>query len=911
MAETKHIDLFASHQSKQAPILLIDASGSVISCLFNGKTVFDKIKELIMGLEEQEFRVIFWNSDMNAQKFFAGGIYKLPFVVKKASLEMAFSVVKPNIHGGCLTFPHLGFESIPSEWISLVEPTKIYFITDGEMGYSNITTYDKNGLKLKLQNAIQKLFTKFTTIQLNIITVEPKTMDFTQIETLQRAAGCDVYNVIMDNHLTKYITKFVSYTLNNLTGFVHINKIIPPPGFVPFGDQYFSEQRIGEFVKYLVDLINNTKDDNELLKIVQYLSSTLCVLTKDKPVKMQTAIIKTFCGLFAGTTLDNMFVHFILSDAVEKENAGSADIFAAYRARMRDLYKQANELLLKNVKDAIGINETFLTLPLDNKIIAGHFRMIDRNLIIKGTTYPQSGISINQIILPIIPFDYTGSSAMNEQCLRQWVRVLISKMYGVNAMEDIVIYLVLSIVLKIVLSDVDDDIKNAYRKLGTVMLRKKRMNSDMTELERLENGELPIPNSGKIEAFHGYMEQINRIYGLALHPMTTWYAMCLALNNESLMTKQLIHCQEHIKQNFPELDSKNLLDHLKSRMEQVVCYKIPFESVLDYHCLITLEDTSVSGGYRFLPHHNFMGVTCCPVYVLSRDGYRTLMENPETSVCPICFTRLNDSHFGVVGPKPSIPDELSIFGEGIVNLFSNDAVIPEVKILKHVPISTTSSTHIPMTSDNYELKNKGTVVLMRGVVGSGKTTFSMKIKERVEAAGNKCIVVGVDQYCKTGMSVPDAITKIKEELVQIDSLDAKRIVVVIDTCGDKQSSNNVFFGVDFRKWKKVNAWPNLQRTMMDEYLAWTLRNVLRRGVPTETDHYYLNPANGNLNTCIQVHKTKTRSLFGKKNQYILPEMSATMDEVMSHINDKADAYQQMLDTKMLLDEQVDKIYIKL
>lgn len=469
-------ELFANHTIDHQTILLIDASGSVMQNKFNDTLIFDQMKKIIDTFEETEYRVIFWNSDMKTQEPFVNGVYKLPFVVKKSTLEQTFLFIRKSINQYCLTFPHLAFNNISDEWISnksSVQRAKIYFITDGEMGFGSITTNEKNNLKVQLSESIKKLFAKYNNIQLNIVTVEPKIMDFTQIETLQKAAGCDVYNVIMENRLTKYITKFISYTPNNSDGFVHISKNIPPAGYVPFGDKYFSEMRTNEFVKYIADLISKTKGENELLQIVQNLSSTLCTLTKDKPPHAIKGIISTFCGLFNNTVLDIMFVQFILTDAVEKENAGMANIFATYRSKLQDLYKQANDLLQKNVKDAIGTNESFLTLPINDKIVSGHYRLVDRNVTMDKTIFQQACITINNILVPIIPFEYGNSSLMNEQCLRQWTRLLIHKMYGVNALEDIVIYIVLAIVLKVILSDVNDEVKNSYRKLGMTMLKKR------------------------------------------------------------------------------------------------------------------------------------------------------------------------------------------------------------------------------------------------------------------------------------------------------------------------------------------------------------------------------------------------------------------------------------------------------
>ncbi|XWV24536.1 P-loop ATPase/GTPase-containing domain protein [Tupanvirus deep ocean] len=911
-------DLFASHSGKHTTILLIDASASTMHAgnKFNGELIFDKIKNIIKGLDSDEFRIIFWNSDKerntDTTNFFTKGIFKYPFVVKKDKLDLAFATVKPNIHDYCLTFPHLGFDNIPAEWVKPDELTKVYFITDGEMGYRCISQYEMTSLKSALRDSIKRLFNKSSNIQLCIVTVEPRNMDFMQMETLQKAAGCDVYNVIMDNQMTKYITKFVSYTPNYSDGFVHINKNIPPPGFVPFGDKYFSELRTGEFLAYLVDQISKTSDENELLKIVQCLSSTVCTLIKDKPVRLTNDIVRTFCNLFNGTSLDMMFVNFILTDAVQKENAGMANVFASYRAKLRDLYSQANDLLHKNVKEAIGINEFFMTLPLDDKVVSGHFRLIDKNLNINRTVYPQSAVSINNVLLPIIPFDFGIFSPMNEQCLRQWVRVLVHKIYGVNAMEDIVIHIVLSIVLRVVLSDVDIGLKNSYRRLGTIMLKKKRMHTDITELARMENGELPTPNSGKIGVFYDYMEVINRILGTNLHPMTLWYSFCLALDNPSLISKQLIHCKEFIEQNFPGCEPTALLDVLKDKIKPITFHKIPFENVLDYDCLVTMENTSKTGGYRFLSHNNMQGGNCCPVYVLSDAGYKSLLENPKTSFCPICFTRLDVSMFQAVGPKPVDLEEVVVFPKGTNNIFGNDHYVQPMKLstnnLAVQPNTLQRPARNIFATGPIFLNKKGTVVVLKGTVGAGKSTYSAKMKERIEEMGGQCVVVGTDRYCKTGMSVPEAIMKVKEDLVKINDFDeSKLLVVIIDTCGEKSTLNTKnFFDVDFTGWKILNAWPNLERSKMEEYLSWSLRNVLLRDKPREQDNHYLNPTSAGIGKCVEVHQTKARALFGKKIPRMPVDSMMNREQAVSRLCDKAESYQKMLDTSMVLDKEIER-----
>lgn len=887
-------DLFAKSEIKHNAILLVDASGSVASdhAKFNGVHVFDKIREIVKQFDEDDFRIIFWNSDQDPAGFFKGGVYRLPFVVKKSTLDQTFAFIKPNIKGNCLTYPHLGFNNIPADWINPKEPTKIYYITDGEIGYGNCPHGELQTLKMNLRNSIQNIFNKYSNVQLVIITVEPRNRNFGEMESLQNAAGSDVYKIVNENRLTQFITKFISYTPNNLQGFAQINRVIPPPGFIPYGEKYFSELRMPDFIKYLSETITAISNEDDLVKIVQYLSGTVSKLTRDKPKKIVDDIVNTFCGLFANTTLDPMFVKFILTDAVQKENAGTANVFAAYRAQLKDLYRQATELLLKNVRDAIGIREYFVSLPIHDKIISGHARLIDRNISVTGKNYPQSAWEANGVTIPILPLDAHGFSAMNEQCLRQWTRVIISRMYNVNALEDIVIYIVLGLCIKVVLSPIDEKIKSAYRRLATVMLKKKRMNTDCTELDRFENGELPIPNNGKIETFYAMMNTVGTMLGLKLEPLTIWYAMCLAIANDKLVVKQMIHCADSIERDFPGTEPRNLLTKITG-ITPVTYHEIPFETILDYSCIITMEDTSKTGGYRFLPHQNNVGATCSPVYVLSQEGYQQLRNNQQSCVCPICYTYLNDSNFARVNPKPEIVNN-DIFAAGTIDVFKSDAK-PAYSPMVNLPVAPAS-----------KMDKTGLLVIMKGTVGSGKSTYGMRIKEAVEKMGGYCCVTGTDKYCKTGIAPAIAANMVQNELRDVGKVANDMIVCVIDTCGEKNNGDNIF-GVNFAGWKKVNFWPNLDRNNMEGYLCWSLRNVLRRAHPGANDNHYLNPDDAGVQTCITVHKKKAEAHFGKKIPKIVNTTSPSKSHVIGMLDERADNYEKIIAEKMPIDAEIEKI----
>lgn len=888
-----------SNDPNLVPIILVDASGSTGNRMpIINKTVFETQLEVIQKLGYNNYRVIFWCSQQQTGMF-KDGTFMVPYVVKSDSLSQLFKHVQANITGYCCTFPALGFEVIPKDWISKIDITKIYYVTDGMIS---------GGGERPLAVAIQNLVKNYPKVELNIITVETIMRDFNQIESLSGAAGCDVFRMLQQNSLTGVVTKFVSYTPTNMEGYTHISKVMAPPGFIAFGDQYFSELHVQEFIMYIMDLINECKNkdkkdaENSLLSIVQKLSTTICALTKDKSVTMKNNIIHTFCNMFVDTCLDMMFVNFIITDAVLKESGGQASIFAEYRARMNNIYKAAETMLNSNVKESIGLNDQFCSLPIidsngQTKIIIGHANKVTETMVINGITYPNAGIKINNVVVPVLPLLCMTStnSPMNKQCLRQWIRCLISRSHNIDVKDDSIIYIVLAFVLQVVLSDnMPEHVKISYQQLGKIMLEKKRLNTDQTELERLERGEIPTSNTGGVQKFIDYMKKVMFQIGLTVRlPMTMWYILCLALGNEKLADNQWVHCKVSVEDEFGKFGKKEIT--LKDiKLEKQFVYKeIPKEEAYDYNCLITLDNVETVGGYRFLPHTSLSGQTCHPIYVLSNSGYESLCTTRP--ICPICYANLTTVNFEQIGPKVTV-DYNDIISSDTKDIYTSGSTGFSNNISSS---SSSSSSNISFSNNIIKLtrKDKCILVIMKGVVGSGKTTFTKKLTNTCESQGIVCIVEGVDKYSKLGMRFPEACQNIKENISKIDLIDPNvPVVVCIDTCGEQTTNKiNTIFDVDFTGWKRLNVEINCNRNNLEQYLAWSLRNVLIRGPSTPESDYCLNPSGASLQTCIDVHTKKAKALFGKRIMSPLKINSFNgLEKCIENLNDRANSYNEWL-----------------
>jgi hypothetical protein len=172
------------------------------------------------------------------------------------------------------------------------------------------------------------------------------------------------------------------------------------------------------------------------------------------------------------------------------------------------------------------------------------------------------------------------------------------------------------------------------------------------------------------------MNSIAQRLGLyQLRPLTIWYLVCLSLDD------QFEQCREHIAHDFGDeaaaspAAAARLLEHervVRSFAKPLVQHTIPVDDGRDYTCLITLKDTSRSGGFAFKSHTRPMAVEhrlCRPTQVLSAKGHAKLLALERDCCCPICHTVLGEDDFVQVGPKPEPYVAGSIFSPGLDRVF--------------------------------------------------------------------------------------------------------------------------------------------------------------------------------------------------------------------------------------------------
>lgn len=938
MDETTKESLFERPvQTTQPTILLVDASGSVRN-LFDSTddtndTVFDMFYRVALELPEP-YRLVFWNSDgaiADNQRvdqphlsFFTKGVRVIPFILtgdkqdgKASPIEQMFTLVKRNITQHCLTYTHLAFDAIPDSWFSKEQITNIVLLTDGQIGHSGMRSYAKARLKNRLAVSIRSKLDDNSMARLSILTVEATDEDYatSSMETLMRSAGSDVYQVVCDEKLSGRIVQFKTYNRKHPEGHVHLQQTIAPPGFLPFRSGYFSPTKLWKFCTHVEHLIATEEDT---MRILQDLVPTLSVYLKMQPVGVVDVTLQRFSSLFSKSDLDPLLINFILRDAISSERMGEAQLLTTYRERNKRLYQQADEILRTDTKNAVHLSDRFMTLPIGDHLVTGSHRLVGETWTGRGKPFKRSAVKLipgdDLSLTPVLPLTRAEWSPMMEQCVRQWVREVVSAQYGVHVTSDTVIYVALGLcALASVMGD--DDVIYMWQRIATTMWRKKRRGGNDTELDNVCVGNLPIAShDAKMDEFQRNLSFVGaNILKLdkRVHPLIIWCALVEAWNPcEDIVDMQRRHCLEPLKDDFPDRQvDEPVLPLLKSHFGiRLQRWEVPVERSLDFTCPITLEDCRADGGWMFRAHQSEGGFTCNPVSVFSTEGREEMMKVPGRSMCPVCYAALGADDFVQVRAMDNIDPPPPLWTE-----VNNPFLVRKAPTLPLANRNVASSVRGSGNQGNTAQRPpfNGVLVVMKGTVGAGKSTLAALLKTSLEKENYLVYLCSVDHFALQGYSLGAASGMVTQALLRdLWTCPRSRVVVIIDTCGDKGGFRNIF-GVDFTTWNRLDYWANIDRGNLKGYMAWTLRNVLMRGVPGVKDHFYLTPECAGVSTCVAVHQRKCRGVLGKKTARMLGSMRGALDSksaVLESIRAEADEFKEALVSP---EQSVQKFYSRI
>lgn len=772
--------LFIEAKPEEYAIALIDTSASTKLKFHTGpatlatgfeNSVYGKQCEILKELPHKFFYLMFWSSAQstgseNASRF-EHGFRLIPGPVRSESMELLFKTEFYQIEDRFLTNTALAFQKLPQEW--LANTKTVYLVTDGEMGGGNL---DPSSVKRGLAQALRSFKGN-----LSIFTVERVIRNFSNIAESSGMAGSDVFKTIQDEGLTGFVNKFVSYYPSGHGGetkFTHINRTVAPIGYIPYSNQYFLEINMDKFIQFIAAELKDKSEDIQLA-VAQKLTATLGILLKNKPPSVIESNIRAFSSLF---TVDPQAIYYILGDSLLAEQSGRAKIFADYRSNLTNLYNNAQQKLNENVAQAIGLGTQFCSFPVISgdgmHILTGPSKMVTDTFIASNGKFPKSCVSKTPVFgISNSTFGENNRrerSTLDEQCLRQWTRTVYAKRFSLKPADDVILYLVLVETLAIYMSSsVDLAARYNYLQLAKIMLKKKRVQVEKTELDYLLEGNAPTTNSGSFDEFVLMLDRAAQLLSMAGdQSLQLWLDILEMMSSicPGLYTSQKVHILKH--PNYKPMKIK-LPEYKQDVMSST--------SVYDYSCYITMNDLSREGGYVFHVHKSPTGAECSPIFMVSESGMADLKSHNQL-VCPVCYSHLSENDFGRVSPQ-------------IESKLSDIYTVPDTKAK-------------PESSEVKECF----LIIMRGTVGAGKSTMSNYIQQKYTKLGYKVFVEGMDKYCYKGIAPNKAVQYIQRELHKAVRNTSKTIVV-IDTCGDNRSPNP--FGIDFVGWKTVEIWPNCDK----------------------------------------------------------------------------------------------------
>ena len=750
--------------------------------------------------------------------------------------------------------------------------------------------------------SLKKLFSTYPKILFNIHAVEPNNKDLTDIESVRSTAGSDVYEELFKANIADKILMYKIHNLNHIDGFEQMSNTVLLPGHLPFGNNCFSEIYEDDFILELYEFIQNNNNLIDLTNVIQNLSKTLYYLCKDKPLSQINYIIAKYIKLFDNTIMDLQIITIIFRKAISK-NSNNNITHAARREQMKDIFSKTNDYLKENTKDVIGILNNVFTFPINNKIIYAPSSMMEHSIILNRQELKNSCISIDGKNYPVIGTN-KQLGELGQQGLRQFIRpimIYLLKLKDIilDVKDDGIIFLVLAINMLINVSpDISDELKNVWKYICIVMLGKKRLicndsnKIQITELEYLCEGNLPIPNSGKINDFYLYMIYCCKYLDIpdTTDPFILWYALCKSISDDELLIKQSLHCLDKINQVYGKIPD-NLEYILLESTKKISLIIIEPSTQFNYFCTVVLEDTSSLGGWIVNPHHTSTGSNCSPNIVFSNNGYDKMLSRNMLN-CPWCLKKCT---FYNVGPKIELPV-----------IFTDEDIYPFIDSNSNKGLGKGYSKYNTLPNEPTILNSNQKKILFqaKGPVGAGKTTIFTRIKEEIIKMGGDCYMEGTDKYCNSGMHIKNAITNVSNQLDKAFKSTNNLVVVIIDTCGENPSS--LVFGKNFNNWTRFDIAVNLfEDNKIKEYLSWSLYNVLNRSKHSYLTPYYLEHISASVSKCVEIHTKKSQYLFG--NKFIKVTNKSKLNEIIDDIKNDYEYYQKYLDENHPIEKSISDI----
>lgn len=918
MSEIEFIDLehFLKYHSNSCTslfplIVLVDASSSTLNRFIKHDAISDNIFQTMCIILKKQYlnrniRIIFWSS-YDCNEYFKQGIWIFDHITPFNRIDNVFITVLSQSKHFNSTMPDLAFsvliEKRLDHWFNSSGITEIVYLTDGK--------YD-SGRDRILSKTITNLFSSRNNIRLYIHSVENISRNFNSSEEMNKSAGSDIAKLIFQNKLDHLISSFKTHNPACIEGFEHMSNAIVRKGYLPFGSYDYPITHSHIFMNLLITYVKDNNDIDSHMKVIQKLTKTIKKLSEDLTQTAAIELIDKFSSIFwfDDCKIDPTIANILLKQSV---NGTSDVIYTDFRTKLDKLYREV-DILLKSpdTKRILNIRKYGISYLIDDLIIKVDSALIDTSITINNNNYTSIAVKIlslqsNQYYsFPIFTTETSSSlETVSAQAIRQFTRIVICQIIKINGLnidpkDDSIMYLVMAMTMKVVISSVPSDIKTSFRYLSQIMLGKKRLNRDITELDRLLQGEFPLPNNGKVEDFYKNMTICKKYLNLSddIDPLILWFAMCQSVDSKLAIAQQT-HCSSKIINSYNEIPN-NLAK--KILINQKIIKFHTLERPIEQICPVTLENISQVGGMMINSHY-YGNSICDPKLVVKSTVFDSFMSNNPS--CFYCYQR--NITFTEIDHTSFIENDSIKIESTHPNPF--DVYFNQSPLLDVISVSPYES--------NISSNTRKLLLFGLGTVGCGKTTFWNEFKKNITLISGECYVEGTDKYCVKGISIENSIKFVKEALFNIvrSKSQSKLIVVVIDTCGERIGSGLEAFGVRFNGWEHYEVMINLPDTSpqkIKQYLAFSLYNVLNRTAPDSLSTYNLNPETVDIKICIDVHTKKAKSLLGNKFINVLSNtFNYDLNLLIRELKPLAEQYHKFLDSCYPLNKSIDDFLVKI
>lgn len=774
------------------------------------------------------------------------------------------------------THTHRGFEEILS-LLDVTKTTKVVLITDGQTNSSQMDL-QRLGEEFKRRN-----------VEIEIVAVSAANIYFNRLTSSEekRIPGLDVVNMM--NKSAKIYTPLNTDTPFELAKNVDLSTKIwsilglkIPKNSIP----------LPTLITEIINILLETDLD---------FSST--------EIQEELTILFTEIGMLLGLVYIKFPDHFLEDILKDLESKTGADLseFVQYGFQL----KQQNRPFI----------HTNITRRLvEYKAQQTSFQDATEDLRSNGTALGEESISFNNGIICFVPDSSSlllsrgysvdkhenifFSFGSKEQAIRQGLRSYFGEKCGFRDSRNSpsVIFGVATQILLYLLCcseiNLDDSYIEKLRKLARIQCGQKKQERDRNYgnsfIEEWKAGNLPVTHySSKNIHADLYLDNLINPLGLS---QTLWWAVMMMIIDNNLFNAQMIFYEVALQSEGIEPTETSLLAYIREKFSSKVAGTVKFSTIDKKKSVITLDDFSEGSTiFENFAHISSRGSRCD-----TKTHYSAEERVQLGNKCVWCNQRLNDHDYKLV-------------------VSSNEAQLtnhdPPRFIQRETRLNATAPQYVPTTASapttvfrqNTSVLTR-VLIVMEGTVGAGKTTFSQHLQEEVEKLGGQCINEGTDKYCLNGIPTRDAVKRVTTVLRGISRIRNNLLVVIIDTCGER-NTGNVIFGYSFDGWEIHRIRPNFDESRIRQYLCWSLRNVLNRPLHSRDSNFWLNPESATVNTCKKVHTDKATALFGR--QFVNVSSSTDLHDILNDIELEANEYQEYLNTSMPIESCVKNLIARI